>query len=118
VERDVHAACTSTLGRVGVSSHAVAKIVGVVAAESYGIVGMVGKRGLPRLLARERLTDGIVVRGEENGLAIELSVVIERGLNLAEVAAGVQSRVAYEVERLSGLRVADVRVLVEQVRRS
>jgi uncharacterized alkaline shock family protein YloU len=34
--------------------------------------------------------------------------VVAYGLNLAEVAATVRSRVGYEVERLTGLRVANV----------
>ena len=103
---------------MGITSDAIAQIVGLVAAESYGIVGMAGRRGLPRLMGRERLTDGIVVRPHGEGLAIDLSVVIEYGLNLAEVAAGVRSRVIYEVERLTGLPVTEVEVRVEQVRRS
>lgn len=109
---------TSPAGLVGIASAAIAQIVGVVAAESYGIVGMAGKRGLPRLLSRDRLSDGIAVRGGDDGLLIDMSVVIEYGLNLAEVAAGVRSRVVYEVERLTGLPVAEVEVRVEQVRRS
>jgi uncharacterized alkaline shock family protein YloU len=79
---------------------------------------MVGRRGLPRLLSRERLSDGIAVRAGADGLVVDMAVVIEYGLNLAEVAAGVRSRVQYEVERLTGLVVADVEVRVEQVRRS
>lgn len=118
VERGVHVACASPAGRVGISSEAIAQIVGLVAAESYGIVGMAGRRGLPRLIGRERLTDGIGVTARDDGLVIEIGVVIEYGLNLAEVAAGIRSRVVYEVERLTGLTVADVEVRVEQVRRS
>jgi uncharacterized alkaline shock family protein YloU len=103
---------------VAIASEAIAQIVGLVAAESYGIVGMAGRRGLPRLLVRERLTSGITVRGRDGAVTIDISVVIEYGLNLAEVAAAVKSRVVYEVERLTGLTVAGVEVRVEQVRRS
>ena len=49
---------------------------------------------------------------------MDLYVVVEYGLNLAEVAASVRSRVAYEVERLTGLQVAAVEVHIEDVRRS
>jgi uncharacterized alkaline shock family protein YloU len=109
---------SSALGRITISSEAVAQIAGHAAAESYGVVGMV-RRGLPRLLARDRVTQGIVVRraGEE-GLVIDLYVVVEYGLNLAEVAATVRSRVGYEVGRLTGLPVAAVEVHIEDVRRS
>ena len=77
-----------------------------------------GRQGLKRLLARDRLPQGIEVAARDGGLALDLHVVVEYGLNLAEVAATVRSRVAYEVERLTGLAVAAVEVHIEDVRRS
>ena len=112
-----HRAATSDLGTVSVTSEAIAQLVGTTAAECYGVVGM-ASRGLPRLLARNRLTRGIDVAGRDDGLAIDLHVVVEHGLNLAEVAATVRSRVTYEVERITGLRVAAVEVHIEDVRRA
>jgi uncharacterized alkaline shock family protein YloU len=47
-----------------------------------------------------------------------LYVVVAYGLNLAEVAGTVRSRVAYEVERLTGLRVASVDVHIQDVKRT
>ena len=107
---------SSPLGRITISTEAVAQIVGHTAAECYGVVGMAGRGRMGKLLARERR--GIVVRGTDNGLELELHVVVEYGLNLAEVAATVRSRVAYEVLRLTGLPVASVEVHIEDVRRS
>jgi uncharacterized alkaline shock family protein YloU len=107
----------SELGRVTIAPDAIAQIVGHTAAECYGVVGMAGK-GLKRLLTRDKLTQGIGVTGNGEGLRIDLHVVVEYGLNLAEVAATVRSRVAYEVERLAGLPVAAVEVHIEDVRRS
>src|SRR5215216_6221754 len=102
----------SELGRVTIAPGAVAQIVGHTAAECYGVVGMAGK-SLKRLLTRDRLTQGIGVSGDARGLQLDLHVVVEYGLNLAEVAATVRSRVAYEVERLTGLTVAAVEVHIE-----
>ncbi len=108
MDKSTHLARTTDLGRISVSAEAIAQVVGNVAAESYGIVGMAGRR-FPRLPGRGRLTDGIEV---------DLHVVVEYGLNLAEVAATVRNRVAYEVERQTGLSVAAVEVRIEDVRRS
>jgi uncharacterized alkaline shock family protein YloU len=107
----------SELGRITIAPDAIAQIVGHTAAESYGVVGMSAK-GLKRLLTRDKLTQGIGVQTGDDGLRIDLHVVVEYGLNLAEVAATVRSRVAYEVERLTGLPVAAVEVHIEDVRRS
>jgi uncharacterized alkaline shock family protein YloU len=60
--------------------------------------------------------EGIAVEGGTTDLRIELHVVIEHGLNLAEVATTVRSQVAYEVERLTGLTVAAVEVVIQRVR--
>jgi uncharacterized alkaline shock family protein YloU len=116
VERE-HLTAQSELGRITIATDAIAQIVGHTAAECYGVVGMAGK-GLKRLLTRDRLTQGIEVSRRGDGLLLDLHVVVEYGLNLAQVAATVRSRVAYEVERLTGLRVAAVEVHIEDVRRS
>jgi uncharacterized alkaline shock family protein YloU len=118
LDRSNHLARESTLGRISLSSEAIAQIVGHVAAESYGIVGMAGRR-FPRLPGRDRLTDGIEVRAHDGGgLEIDLHVVVEYGLNLAEVASAVRSRVAYEVQRQTGLDVSSVEIRIEDARRS
>ena len=116
VERG-HLTEQSDLGRITIAADAIAQIVGHTAAECYGVVGMAGK-GLKRRLTRDKLTQGIAVSGSGEGLRLDLHVVVEYGLNLAEVAATVRSRVAYEVERLTGLSVAAVEVHIEDVRRS
>ena len=118
---DVEAASSlsSPLGRISISHEAVAHIVGRVAAEAYGVVGMAPRTPRERLLTRDRLRQGITVRGSaEEGVTIELSVVVEYGLNLAEVASMLRNRVRYEIERLTGLNVADVEVRIQDVRRS
>ena len=112
-----HRTGSSELWRITIASDAIAQIVGHTAAECYGVVGMAGK-GLKRLLARDRVRQGIEVSSRDGALALDLYVVVEYGLNLAEVAATVRSRVAYEVERLTGLRVASVEVHIQDVRRS
>ena len=117
MDRTQHLTRATDLGRISVTGDAIAQIVGHVAAESYGIVGMAGRR-FPRLPGRDRLTDGIEVKPRDGGVGIDLHVVVEYGLNLAEVAATVRSRVAYEVERQTGLAVKAVEVRIEDVRRS
>jgi uncharacterized alkaline shock family protein YloU len=111
----------SPLGSIRISGDAIAHIVGRVTAESYGIVGMAPRTGGPvgKLLSRDRLTQGIAVSGADGGgLKIDVHVVVEYGLNLAEVGAALRSRIAYEVGRLTGLEVASVEVHIEDVRRS
>jgi uncharacterized alkaline shock family protein YloU len=110
---------SSSLGRISISHEAVAHIVGRVAAEAYGVVAMAPRSPRQKLLTRDRLRQGITVGGRaEDGVTIELSVVVEYGLNLAEVASTLRNRVRYEVERLTGLKVAEVEVRIQDVRRT
>lgn len=110
---------STSLGRITIAGDAVAQIVGHTTERCYGVVGMSARGGrVGRLLARDRLKQGISVTGGPSGLTIDLHVVVEYGLNLAEVAATIRSQVVYEVERLTGLTVAAVEVHIEDVRRS
>ena len=114
-------ALSSTLGRITISSDAIAHIVGETARECYGVVGMAARGPVGKLLAkRERPTQGIQIgRGDDGGgITIDLHVVVEYGLNLAEVASTIRNRVAYEVGRLTGLRVRAVEVHIDDVRTS
>ena len=112
----------SELGRITIAPEAVAQIVGRVASECYGVVGMAvrgaARERVTQLLPRGRQARGIIVRNVDGAVVLDLHVVIAYGLNLAEVAATVRSRVAYEVERLTGLRVASVDVHIENVKRT
>ena len=102
------------LGRLTISRDAVAEIVAETALGCYGVVGLTAGSRVGRLLRRE----GVSVDGDARGLRIELRVVVEHGLNLAEVASTVRSQVAYEVTRLTGLVVAAVEVVIQRVRAS
>jgi uncharacterized alkaline shock family protein YloU len=109
---------SSELGRVSITDDAVAQVVGLTASECYGVVAMSAPRRIARLLSRDPTTRGIEVSGNGRTLIVSLHVVVEHGLNLAEVAATVRNRVAYEVERMTGLDVASVEVHIEDVKRS
>ncbi len=100
------------LGRLTIARDAFAEIVAETALGCYGVVGLSAGTRVGRLLRRE----GIAVEGDGKGLRIELHVVVEHGLNLAEVAATIRSQVAYEVTRLTGFEVTAVEVVIQRVR--
>ena len=107
----------SDLGRVVITTDAIASVAGRAVDESFGVVDQAGRRGPLRLLRRGR-SSGIRVRETDDGIALELHVVVDYGINLGEVSAMVQSRVAYEVERHTGLTVTAVDVHVDSARRA
>ncbi|MGD0166377.1 MAG: Asp23/Gls24 family envelope stress response protein [Gaiellaceae bacterium] len=103
------------LGRLAISSRAIAQIAERSLDECYGVVGL-GRGARIRRAFAVRRRHGVEIRPHEQGIELALVVVIAYGLNLAEVAAGVRTRVTYEVERLTGLEVGRVEVRVDGVR--
>lgn len=101
-------------GRLTIARDAVAGIVAETALACYGVVGILAGSRVGRIFRR----DGISVEGGADALRIELHVVVEHGLNLAEVASTIRSQVGYDVERLTGLGVAAVEVVIQRVRQS
>ena len=109
---------SSSLGRITISTGAIGQIVSQTAARCYGVVEIGGgaRARVGRLLPRSRGLHGISVTGEGDSVSLDLHVVVEHGLNLAEVASTVRNRVSYEVERMTGLEVAKVEVHIESVK--
>ena len=101
-------------GRLTIAREAVAEIVAETALGCYGVVGLTAGTRVRRMFRRE----GITVDGDAHALRIELHVVVEHGLNLAEVASTVRSQVGYDVERLTGLKVGSVEVVIQRVKQS
>lgn len=108
-------------GTLTIANEVISQIVGQTVLECYGVVGMAATnltQGVARLLSRERITQGVSVRREAGGLAIELYIVVEYGLNLAEVATSVRSRVRYQVEKLTQLPVSSLQIHIQGVKRT
>jgi uncharacterized alkaline shock family protein YloU len=106
-------------GEITITTDAIAQLAGLTAAECYGVVGAQPKGGrLGRLVSRDKPERGVEVVRTPDGLVITLRVVVEHGLNLAEVASTVRSHVGYEVSRLTGIPTVSVDVMIADVRMS
>ena len=115
MEREPFLIATTERGRIAIAPAAVAQIVGAAAAESYGVVALAGRGRLSKLVPWG-IKKGVDVELRDGGLVVELRVVVEHGLRLAEVAETVRSRVQYELERMVGLPIASLEVHIDGVR--
>lgn len=109
----------TTNGRMVVTDRAIADIVGWTVLECYGVVGMASpslRRGVAALLARDRLHQGIKVEQDAEQLRVKLYIIVEYGLNVAEVAGNVRSQVAYNVEKMIGRPITALQIYVQGVR--
>jgi uncharacterized alkaline shock family protein YloU len=106
-------------GQLAITDRAIADIVGWTVLECYGVVGMASpslRRGVASLLSRDRLHQGIVVEQNPEQLRLKLYIIVEYGLNVAEVAGNVRSQVAYNVEKMTGRPVNALQIYVQGVR--
>jgi uncharacterized alkaline shock family protein YloU len=106
-------------GQLNISDRAIADIVGWTVLECYGVVGMASpnlRQGVAALLSLDRLHQGIKVEQTADQLRIKLYIIVEYGLNVAEVAGNVRSQVAYNVEKMTGTPVTGLRIYVQGVR--
>jgi uncharacterized alkaline shock family protein YloU len=103
-------------GHLNIGDRAIADIVGWTVLECYGVVGMASpslRQGVASLLSRDRLHQGIIVDQSADQLRIKLFIIVEYGLNVAEVAGNVRSLVAYNVERMTGRPVSGLHIYVQ-----
>jgi uncharacterized alkaline shock family protein YloU len=110
---------TALGGRLNITDRAIADIVGWTVLECYGVVGMASpslRQGMASLLTRDRLHQGITVEQTADQLRVKLYIIVEYGLNVAEVAGNVRSQVAYNVERMTCRPVTGLHIYVQGVR--
>ena len=110
-------------GMISVAQGVVQKIAGMACREISGVHAM-GTGGSRRLGAiKERIhgssgsnvSQGVGVEVGETQAAIDLDVVVEYGVSIPELGRSIQRNVKQSVERMSGLRVVEVNVAVDDV---
>lgn len=107
------------LGMIEIDSDVIAKIAGYETTKCYGVVGMAFKNktdGLVSLLRRESVSKGVGVSVRDEKLVIDLHIIAEYGINIAEISRNIVSNVQYVVEKLTGFLVAEVNLFVDSVR--
>ncbi len=110
-------------GQISVAEGVVQKIAGRACREVSGVhaMGTGGTRAFGAL--RERIpgssgpnvAQGVGVEVGETEAAIDLDIVVEYGISIAELGRSIQRNVKQSVERMTGLRVVEVNVAVDDV---
>ena len=107
------------IGTIYISEDVLLKVVGYAALECYGIVAMSSERakdGLVEWLGRENLSKGVQVRMVEDQLDVDLFIVVEYGISVAEVCKTIVEQVKYKLESMTGVKVRRVNISVEGIR--
>ena len=107
-------------GLIEMSNDVIATVVGGAATDVVGIVGMASKKqikdNIDEILRKENYSKGVVVRQEENGVAVDVYTIVSYGTKISEVSRNVQEKVKYNLETMLGVTANSVNVFVQGVR--
>ncbi len=114
---------TTDDGKISVAQSVVSKIAGVACREISGVHAMGTATGRAFGAIRERIpgssgpnvSQGVGVEVGESQAAIDLDIVVEYGVSIADLGKSVQRNVKQAVERMTGLEVVEVNVSVDDV---
>lgn len=98
--------------KIKISDEVVATIAGIAASEVESLASMSGGfvDGIAGILGRKNLGKGIKVEIKENNAIIDLSITMQYGCKIHEVARDMQSRVRDAVENMTGMQVTGVNI--------
>ncbi|HEX4755533.1 MAG TPA: Asp23/Gls24 family envelope stress response protein [Candidatus Dormibacteraeota bacterium] len=106
-----------TIGATRVANDVVAWIAALTALQVSGVHAMYRPSGqsIDRILRRRLAHRGARVELRDDGLRIDLWIVMEAGANVAAVGAQVQRAVGDAIRRMLGLPLSAVNVFVSEV---
>ena len=112
----------SSQGRTTIADTVVSKIAGIATREVQGVhaVGGGASRAIGALReripgARVNQSQGVSVEVGERQAAVDIDIVADYGVSIADLAAGIRRNVINAVERMTGLEVTEVNIVVHDI---
>ena len=120
---ETKSALVTSAGKISVADGVVSKIAGLAAREISGVHAMGAGAARAFGAVKQRIpgssgpsvSQGVSVEVGETQAAIDLDVVIEYGVSVADLGRSIQRNVKQSVERMTGLEVVEVNVTVDDV---
>ncbi len=104
-------------GRIIFADDVVATIAALAVADVEGVAAMSGGmvEGISEMLGKKNVTKGVKVEVGQEEAAIDVSVSVKYGFKIKDVCEKIQVAVKNAIETMTGLRVIEVNVLVQNV---
>lgn len=109
-------------GRTSIADTVVSKIAGIAAKDVSGVYALGGNASRAFGAVRERIpggrvnhSQGISVEVGETQAAVDVDMIAEYGVAIADLAAGVRRNVIASIERMTGLEVTEVNISVADI---
>ncbi len=112
-----HRERSTDLGVVRINNEAITTIASIAAMEVKGVHRMGGgiNRTLREIFARRGSSGGVRITLKDNEIKLIVSIVVEYGIDIPRVADAVQDSVKSAVEKMTGLVMSEVDVIVDGV---
>ena len=108
------------LGKIDISKGYLSKLIGHEVVSCFGVVGMVANGSKQKIISKiskaEHLETGIKVIGNNEGINVELHIVVTYGMNINAIAASIAEKVKYSVKEATGITVNKVIVKVDGIK--
>jgi uncharacterized alkaline shock family protein YloU len=105
------------MGSIQIAPEVIEVIAGLATIEVQGVAGMSGgfAGGIAELLGRKNLSKGVKVEVGQRQAAVDVSIIINYGFKIPEVANEIQRNVKHAIESMTGLDVVEVNVHIHDV---
>lgn len=105
------------IGTIQIAPEVIEVIAGLATVEVEGVAGMSGgfAGGIAELLGRKNLSKGVKVEVGQREAAIDVSIIVEYGIKIPEIASSIQRNVKRSIEMMTGLHVVEVNVHIHDV---
>lgn len=117
-------ALETSKGTTSIADSVVSKIAGMATREMDGVYKMGAGSARAMGALRDRLpgsnsnsgvTDGVAVEVGQKQAAVDIDVVVEYGVKIAELAQAIRRNVINAIETMTGLEVTEVNVAIDDV---
>ncbi|NIH80384.1 Asp23/Gls24 family envelope stress response protein [Amycolatopsis viridis] len=122
VSKPSDSALVTEQGTTTIASTVVQKIAGLSAREIPGVYDLGGGAARAFNALRERIPgasgsvgQGVSVEVGEKQSAVDLQIVVEYGVSIADLAQAVRANVINAIEQMTGLEVVEVNITVNDV---
>lgn len=111
---------STDLGSVRINNDAITTIASIAAMEIRGVSRMGGgiTKSLYERLVKGSSSKGVKIQMREGEIKLAVSIIVEYGVDIPRIADEVQENVKRAVEKMAGLVLSEVDVIVEGVHAS
>lgn len=111
----------NALGKIELSEQYFSQLLGDVVPTCFGVAGMADSGFSQHIRSffhktKYYLDRGVNVVMENDGLVVELHIVVTYGVNISTVVESIVNKVRYTIEDATGLSVKEVNVFVDSMK--